>query len=147
MALRRLTDTQPQYTGLLTFNWDLFTGFKRLNDVRQAEADRDAASDQLKSLEVDTISSVWRAYYEFQTALSRYTYAKALLAASQESYDANLDTYRAGTQHDRRIADRRSRPRQRAVHDCSEPRRFADVVSRRRVRRGSHRDAAASVMP
>ena len=39
---------------------------------------------------------MWRAYYEFQTALSRYEYAKALLAASQESYDANLDTYRQG---------------------------------------------------
>jgi outer membrane protein len=87
---------QPQYTGLLTVNWDLFTGFKRLNDVRQAEADRDAAGAQLKSLEVDAISSVWRAYYEFQTALSRYDYAKALLSASQESYDANLDTYRQG---------------------------------------------------
>ncbi len=87
---------QPQYAALLTVNWDLFTGFKRLNDVRQAEADRDAAGAQLKSLEVDAISSVWRAYYEFQTALSRYEYAKALLAASQESYDANLDTYRQG---------------------------------------------------
>jgi len=87
---------QPQYAGLLTINWDLFTGFKRLNDVRQAEAERDAAGAQLKSLEVDAISSVWRAYYEFQTALSRYEYAKALLAASQESYDANLDTYRQG---------------------------------------------------
>lgn len=88
--------SEPQYAGLLTINWDLFTGFKRLNDVRQAEADRDAASAQLKSLEVDAISSVWRAYYEFQTALSRYDYAKALLAASQESYNANLDTYRQG---------------------------------------------------
>ena len=88
--------TQPQYAALLTINWDLFTGFKRLNDVRQAEAERDAAGAQLKSLEVDAISSVWRAYYEFQTALSRYDYAKALLAASQESYDANLDTYRQG---------------------------------------------------
>jgi outer membrane protein TolC len=87
---------QPQYAGLLTIDWDLFTGFKRLNDVRQAEAERDAAGAQLKSLEVDAISSVWRAYYEFQTALSRYDYAKALLAASQESYDANLDTYRQG---------------------------------------------------
>ena len=87
---------QPQYAGLLTIHWDIFTGFKRLNDVRQAEADRDAAGAQLKSLEVDAISSVWRAYYEFQTALSRYTYAKALIAASQESYDANLDTYRQG---------------------------------------------------
>jgi outer membrane protein len=88
--------SQPQYGGLLTIKWDIFTGFKRLNDVRQAEADRDAASAQLKSLEVDAISSVWRAYYEFQTALSRYDYARALLAASQESYDANLDTYRQG---------------------------------------------------
>ncbi len=87
---------QPQYTALLTLNWDLFTGFKRLNNLRQADADRDAAGAQLKSLEVDAISSVWRAYYEFETALSRYDYAKALLSASQESYDANLDTYRQG---------------------------------------------------
>ncbi len=87
---------QPQYAGLLTIHWDIFTGFKRLNDVRAAEAERDAAGAQLKSLEVDAISSVWRAYYEFQTALSRYQYAKALLSASQESYDANLDTYRQG---------------------------------------------------
>jgi outer membrane protein len=41
---------QPQYAGLLTFKWDIFTGFKRLNDVRIAEADRDAAGAQLKSL-------------------------------------------------------------------------------------------------
>lgn len=88
--------SQPQYAGLLTIRWDIFTGFKRLNDVRGAEADRDAAGAQLKSLEVDAISSVWRAYYEFQTALSRWQYAQALLAASQESYDANLDTYRQG---------------------------------------------------
>ena len=91
-----VTDNQPQYAALLSINWDLFTGFKRLNDLRQAEADRDAAGAQLKSLEVSAISSVWRAYYEFQTALSRYSYAKALLAASQESYDANLDTYKQG---------------------------------------------------
>lgn len=87
---------QPQAMALLTINWDVFTGFKRLNDMRQAEAARDAAAAQLKSAEVDTISSVWRAYYEFQTALSRYEYAKALLSASQESYAANLDTYKQG---------------------------------------------------
>jgi outer membrane protein TolC len=87
---------QPQYAGLLTFKWDLFTGFKRLNDVRAAEANRDAAGSQLKSLEVDAISAVWRAYYEFQTALKRYDYARALLAASNESYAANLDTYKQG---------------------------------------------------
>lgn len=88
--------SQPQYAAVLTIRWDIFTGFKRLNDVRTAEADRAAAGAQLKSLEVDAISSVWRAYYEFQTALKRYDYAKALLAASNESYAANLDTYRQG---------------------------------------------------
>ncbi len=88
--------SQPQYAGFLTFKWDLFTGFKRLNDVRVAEADRDAAGAQLKSLEIDAISAVWRAYYEFQTALKRYDYARALLAASNESYAANLDTYKQG---------------------------------------------------
>ncbi len=87
---------QPQYVGMISFDWDLFTGFKRLNDLRQAEALRDAAGVQLKSLEVDAIGSVWRAYYEFQTALKRYEYAKALLAASDESYAANIDTYRQG---------------------------------------------------
>jgi outer membrane protein TolC len=81
---------------LLTFKWDIFTGFKRLNDVRLAEAGRDAAGAQLKSLEVDAISAVWRAYYEFQTALKRYEYARALLAASNESYAANIDTYKQG---------------------------------------------------
>jgi len=88
--------SQPQYAGVLTFKWDIFTGFKRLNDVRVAEANRDAAGAQLRSLEVDAISAVWRAYYEFQTALKRYDYARALLAASNESYAANLDTYKQG---------------------------------------------------
>jgi len=55
---RNVGANQPQYTALLTINWDIFTGFKRLNDVRQAEASRDAAGAQLKSLEVDAISSV-----------------------------------------------------------------------------------------
>ena len=34
--------SQPQYGSVLTVKWDIFTGFKRLNDVRAAEADRDA---------------------------------------------------------------------------------------------------------
>lgn len=96
IAPATLKTNQPQYAGLMTVNWDIFTGFKRLNDVRAAEAGRDAASAQLKTLEVDAIGNVWRAYYEFQTALKRYDYARALLAASREAYDANLDTYRQG---------------------------------------------------
>ncbi len=95
-ATHVVKNNQPQYSAFVTLKWDLFTGFKRLNDMRQAEAERDAAGAQLESIQVGAISSVWRAYYEFQTALKRYDYAKALLAASNESYAANLDTYRQG---------------------------------------------------
>ena len=41
---------QPQYAGLVTIHWDIFTGFKRLNDVRQAEADRDAVASYLSRI-------------------------------------------------------------------------------------------------
>ncbi|MGH7932547.1 MAG: TolC family protein [Candidatus Binataceae bacterium] len=87
---------QPQYSALLTLKWDIFTGFKRLNDVRRAEADREAASAELKSLELNAIAEVWRSYYEFRSSRSKYDYAQSLLAASQESYAANSETYRQG---------------------------------------------------
>jgi outer membrane protein len=87
---------QPQYAALLTLKWDIFTGFRRLNDLRQAEADREVARAELEALAIDTTAQVWRAYHEFESSLSKYDYAQSLLAASQESYDANLETYREG---------------------------------------------------
>ncbi len=93
---RTVQSGQPQYAALLTLRWDIFTGFKRLNDLRRAEADREVARAELKTLEIEAISQVWRAYYEFESSLSKYDYAESLLAASQESYDANIETYREG---------------------------------------------------
>jgi outer membrane protein len=87
---------QPQYAGQITLTWDLFTGFKRLNLLRQAEADRDAAAASLQSGELAAIAEVWRAYYEFESTKEKYTAAEALLAASEEAYSSNLDTYRQG---------------------------------------------------
>ncbi len=87
---------QPQYSALLTLRWDLFTGFKRLNDLRRAQADREVARADLESLEIDTIAQVWRAYYEFESSLSKYQYARSLLDAARESYDANLQNYHQG---------------------------------------------------
>ena len=87
---------QPQYGGQITLSWDLFTGFKRQNLLRQAEADRAAAIAALRSGEIGTIAEVWRAYYEFASTKEKYAAAEALLTASQEAYAANLDTYRQG---------------------------------------------------
>ena len=81
---------------MLTIKWDMFNGFRHLNDLRRAEADREVARADLKTLEIDAIAQVWRAYYEFQSSLSKYEYAQSLIAASQESYSANSESYRQG---------------------------------------------------
>ncbi len=87
---------QPQYTGQIALSWDLFTGFQRLNQLRRAEADREAAVAVLQTDEIDAIAEVWRAYHEFEATRHKYDYAQALLAATEEAYAANLDTYRQG---------------------------------------------------
>ncbi|HUN57342.1 MAG TPA: TolC family protein [Candidatus Binataceae bacterium] len=86
----------PQYQALITLKWDLFTGFKRLNDVRAAQAQSRAARAQVVSLELNAYAQVWQAYYQFQSSLTKYEYAQALINAAQESYAANSETYRQG---------------------------------------------------
>jgi outer membrane protein TolC len=93
---RTVETGQPQYSAMLTLRWDVFTGFRRLNDMRRAEADREVARADLRSLEIDAAAQVWRAYYAFESSSSKYEYARSLLAAAAESYDANLQTYRQG---------------------------------------------------
>ena len=86
----------PQYSALVTLQWDLFTGLRRLNDIRQATANRDAARAGLESFELDAIAQVWRAYYQFKSAVKKYEFAQAIMAASRDAYDANLEAYRQG---------------------------------------------------
>src|SRR5262249_37574584 len=86
----------PEYAALLTLKWDLFTGFGRANALKEAESNRAAARADLQTLEVDIASEVWRAYYEFKTALKRYKFAQALMAASESSYQSNLKSYQNG---------------------------------------------------
>ena len=86
----------PQYQALVTLKWDLFTGFKRLNDVRSAEAQSRVARAEVASLEFKAYAQVWQAYYQFQSSLTKYQYAQALIEAAQEAYAANSETYQQG---------------------------------------------------
>jgi outer membrane protein TolC len=86
----------PQYEALVTLKWDLFTGFKRLNDIREAQAQTRASRAQMASLELNAYAQVWQAYYQFQSSLTKYQFAQALINAAQESYAANSETYRQG---------------------------------------------------
>jgi outer membrane protein len=87
---------QPFYGALLTLRWDLFTGFDRYYGVRSATAKRNEARSELKSLELDVVSTVWRAYYDFLSARKKCDASEALLEASQESYNSNLESHRHG---------------------------------------------------
>jgi outer membrane protein len=91
-----IQSSAPQYAALLTLKWDIFTGFRRLNEDRRAEAERAAQAEAVRSLELTTIAQVWSSYYDFQNALEKYKYAQALLAAADESYADNLETYKQG---------------------------------------------------
>ena len=80
----------------MTLRWNIFTGFSRLNQVRRAENDPEVARADLRSADLETIAEVWRAYYELDSSRSKFAYAQSLVAASNESYNANLETYRQG---------------------------------------------------
>jgi len=87
---------QPFYGALLSLRWNLFTGFDRYYGMRKAIAQRNDVRAELKTLELDAIATVWRAYYDFISAKKKYDASAALVAASEESYSANLESHRHG---------------------------------------------------
>ena len=90
------TAMAPEYGAGVSLKWDLFTGFSRVNSIKEAEALRDAAHADLESAELDVAAKVWRAYFTYRTAQRKYDYAQALLTASQSSYNSNFRSYGLG---------------------------------------------------
>jgi outer membrane protein len=91
----RFTANETEYGAFLNFEWKLFDGFERNNALREATSLREAAVADLAALELKAIREVWKAYADVKTALRKYDYAVALLAASQEAYDSTLESYRS----------------------------------------------------
>ncbi len=80
----------------LTLSWDIFDGFLRRNKVREAEAQRSQTAAELSALQLKAMREVWKSYVDVKTALVQYESAQALLAASQDAYDANTTKYQNG---------------------------------------------------
>jgi outer membrane protein TolC len=116
---------EPIYSGLLQFSWTLFDGFARENAVRLAEARRGEAVAQLSQLQLNTLRTVWKAYADVQVALLQCEYAKALLDASKDAYDAAFPL-------------RRTRSCRRALDRHLQPRRVAPLRRDPRLRRRRH---------
>lgn len=91
-----LRANEPSYDTLFTLDWPLFTGFDRLNALREAEHASAAARAELAAGELDAIAQVWRSYHDYRAAVRKVEYATALLAASEDAYASTLATYKVG---------------------------------------------------
>ena len=87
---------QPFYGALLSLRWDLFTGFDRYYGLQKATAARDAARSELKTLQLNVITAVWTAYYDYLSAKKQRDASEALVAASEDAYQANLESHQHG---------------------------------------------------
>ena len=76
--------------------WPLFTGFRNVYDVRQAQIEAQLAREDVRSLEQQVNLQVWTSYYAQQTATQRLSTARDLLASAQQSVDVAQSRYRAG---------------------------------------------------
>ncbi len=80
----------------VAMRWPVFTGFRNVFDVRQAQIEAEAAREDIRSLEQQVNLQVWTSYYSLQTATERLTTARDLLASAQQSVDVASSRYRAG---------------------------------------------------
>ncbi|MDP8237159.1 MAG: TolC family protein [Candidatus Erginobacter occultus] len=91
-----LYDDSYSYSGYLALKWDIFTGFSDRARARQAEAEREAAREDLAAAELDAAADVWNRYYAYNTAVRKYQFSRAYLETSRESYNLARDSYDNG---------------------------------------------------
>jgi len=84
------------YSAGLAVRWPVFTGFRNVYDVRQAQAQADIARENVRATEQQIVLQVWTSYYSLQTATQRLATSRDLLASAQQSADVAQSRYRAG---------------------------------------------------
>lgn len=89
-------DTKPTYGAFVTASVPLFDGFARRHRMEAAEADLHAAENELAGARDAAVREVWKAYTDFKTSLRKQDSAAKLVAASQNAFDAVLESYRNG---------------------------------------------------
>jgi outer membrane protein len=89
-------DDKPTFGALLTVSVPIFDGFARRHKMEMAEADLHAAENELAGARDSAVREVWKAYTDFKTALRKQDSAAKLVTASQNAFDAVLDSYQHG---------------------------------------------------
>jgi outer membrane protein TolC len=112
--------SESQYAAGFRFEWDLFEGFERRNRLKLAESRQKEAEHALEHAKEKAVRQVWTAYNDARVALTKQRAAAALLAASERSWAATLESYNHGlaTFPDVREAER-SLARARALEQAA----------------------------
>ena len=80
----------------LSLSWTVFDGGARRNKLAQAEANSRAAQAQVSATRDQITDDIWTAYSNLKTALRQRQSALALLQAGNQSYAAELESYKYG---------------------------------------------------
>ena len=87
------------YDATLGLHWTVFDGFLRESRVAEAKAGEAVAKDNVRDRMDQIADEVWGDYADAETALEQHQAAVALLAASEESYSAALESYKDGVRN------------------------------------------------
>jgi outer membrane protein len=88
--------TEPGYGVGLALRWNLLEGGATRRRVELAESARRAAESEVAEARDRAVSDVWTAYTDVKLAVRRLDTATALVTASQQSYEATLESHRQG---------------------------------------------------
>lgn len=89
-------DNKPTFGALLTASVPIFDGFARRHKMDMAEAEWRGAENELAGARDSAVREVWKAYTDFKTALRKQDSAAKLVTASQNAFDAVLESYKQG---------------------------------------------------
>jgi outer membrane protein len=89
-------DNQPTWGAFLTVSVPIFDGFARGHKMEMAEAELRGAENELAGARDSAVREVWKAYTDFKTALRKQDSAAKLVTASQNAFDAVLESYKNG---------------------------------------------------
>lgn len=83
----------------MQLKWTLFDGAHREYQIAQAHSEKRAAEASIDALRDQIANEVWTSYANMRTALRQQGAATALLAASQQSYEAAQEAYGYGVRN------------------------------------------------
>jgi outer membrane protein len=86
----------PTFGAGLGFELQVFDGFLRDRSLQAANAELEAASEQLEQTRDEAVRQVWKSYTDLRTAIRSGAAAEALLKSSQSAYDAVLASFKLG---------------------------------------------------